>query len=80
MSTLSAMSSHSGLLHGGSPLTAVVLFSSVASLVGAAGQASYVAANASMDEWSGQRASMGERIGDITSILHKTLHVMGHLE
>lgn len=42
------------------PLAQVVLFSSIASLIGAAGQSNYVAANGALDGWSTRRVLAGE--------------------
>ena len=41
------------------PLQQMMLFSSVASLVGAAGQANYVAANAVLDGWAAKMEGQG---------------------
>ena len=40
-------------------MAALALFSSVASLLGAAGQANYAAANAALDVWSHAQQAMG---------------------
>ena len=75
LSALSAMQAHSALLQGGTPLASLVLFSSVATLVGAAGQASYVTANSGMDAWACQSAAAGEGALPSVSMYPPECHV-----